>query len=586
MEYLSQNTFTQASITDDSQQFFIRLWCELFNSDTIDSYRVRVMNAHSILKELEEVINDKLSENIISMNHINCVAREAERILSEDKICQEHFKYETDFTIKNLKSLYSNNLKEQDLYPLLSKTKILSLILEEKYFNLLFDELHKSIFVSKVSTDIQILTKALATELIWRGFSFSYLYNRKAYFLDHTRSFAFQDKFQTFRNDVENIKRNFKVIIKFSATRNISNFPNIFNFNISDTFTPVNSTPEETEFDTQRGTFYGEMLAVISADPYSSVYTTIKRLSLLQNLVRYEYRKNEFQLSPLILVYDLTNNNTYLIEAYPTSLGFVPSGNNYRFNQYIDYFNTLLDNAKSKLDKTSIDRLMNSFHYFRMSLDSPDPETRFLLNWIAFEYLIKIDTKKSLIEKITNFIPKMLATQYLNKLFKDLSANTLRLRCNRTVLEGIGFGYSHNKYQISSIFDSIKIQTKLTNVLANINDQLLNSRYQEFADLVTDHKKLEDKINFHREDVEWHLQRIYRARNKIVHSASTHLDLIQLDGNLSYYFTTVFNNVLYSAVNSINKISLDDIFFEYEAKYELMMHKIKKGNVTSELLKF
>lgn len=582
MEYLSSNTFTRASISEDSQQFFVRLWCELLNSDTIDTYRVRVMNAHSILKELEEVINDKITEEI-SVNNIYFVTREAKRLLNTDKICQLYFKSETDFTLKYLEHL-SNNFKEQDLYQILSKIKILSSKLDDKYFDLLFDELYKAIFVSKVIEDIFSLTNSLATELLWRGFSLQYLYRRKSYFLDSTRVYPFEDKFKTFRTDVTNTDRNFTIYIKFSATSSILQIPQVFLFNISDSFTPHFNSQDETNFSSQPGSIYGKLDSISSADPFSAVYATIKKLSLLQNLSRYEYRKNDFKLSPLILVYDFSNDKNYLIEANPPSLGFVSAGQDYRFKQYINHFNILLDKSKSKLDNLSVSRLMNSFHYFRMSLDSADPETRFLLNWIALEYLIKVDTPKKLIEKAVTFIPKMLATQYLNKLLKDLAANTVRLRCDQTILTGIGFNYYQGKIDLKSIFETIKLSTKLSTVISAVSDHLLIERYQLFSSIINDHKKLENIINHHKEDVEWNLQRIYRARNKIVHSASTHLDLMQLDGNLTYYYTTVFNNVLFSAVRSKSNLSLDDIFFEYEAKYELIMHKIKSGITTVEIL--
>ena len=81
MEHISQYSLKQANINESSEQLFVQLWCEQFNPDTIDSYRVRVMNAPAIINELDGVINDYIQELTLRLTNINFVAKEAERIL-------------------------------------------------------------------------------------------------------------------------------------------------------------------------------------------------------------------------------------------------------------------------------------------------------------------------------------------------------------------------------------------------------------------------------------------------------------------------------------------------------------------------
>lgn len=583
MEYISQKAFQSANISEKSEKFFIQLWCELFNPDTIDTYRVRVMNVPAIITELEEVVMDSINEVVPHLTNVIYVAKEAERILTRDYICQKHLKAETNFAIKYVRSLW-HNPKKDDLVNHFSKIKLLKEKLESEYFSLLLVELEESIFVSKVLEDIQAVTKALATQLIQKGYSFSYLYNRKSLFLDNLRGLGFRERFNYFKTDIQKPNRSFRILFKFSATGNILNFKEIFSIKIFNSFSPDMKSIEEKEFDEQAGEIYGE-LNIEAPDPYSAVYTSRKSISLIQNIVRYEYRTKEFKVSPQFLVYDSTNNKVYLNPSVQRPLGFVSAGKDNRFDKYLKSFNILQDTTARKLDKDSVDRIINSFHYFRLSLDSAEPETRFLLNWIAFEYLIKINMNKGLIEKVVNYIPKLFVTQYINKLLKDFASNIFRLRCDRKTLSSAGLVINqNNQFDILILFELLR-EIKKSNIIISSNDTpLFEIRVHELVSILKDSDSILTKLQEHLEDIQWNLQRIYRVRNKIVHSASTNLNLTQLDGNLTYYYTTLLNNIIYSSLNAASNTSLDEIYLKFDSIYEYLISKIKNNDINVDLI--
>lgn len=583
MDYISQHSFQSANIIEKSEKLFIQLWAELFNPDTIDSYRVRVMNASAIITELEEVIMDSVNEVVPHLTNVIFVAKEAERILKSDIICQKHYKTETDFALNYIKSLWDKP-KKDDLTIHFSKIKLLKEKLSSEYFNLLLKELEEAIFVSKNLTDIQVITKALATQLIQKGYSFSYLYNRKSLFLDNTRGLSFREKFNFFKTDIQKPNRSFRIVFKFSATGSIINFEEIFSIKILDIFNPDASSDEELEFSDQAGEIYGE-LNIDAPDPYSAVYNSLKSISLIQNIVRYEYRSKEFKVSPQFLVYDDTNSKVYLNPSIQRPLGFVSAGKDHRFEKYLESFDILLDASKRKIDKDSVDRIINSFHYFRLSLDSAEPETRFLLNWIAFEYLVKINMNKGLIEKVVSYIPKLFVTQYLNKLLRDFASNIFRLRCDRRGIRAAGIVINtNNQIDIPTLFNLLRDNSKLAPIIAANNTPLFEIRVNELAVILKDSSSIQSKLQEHLEDVQWNLQRIYRVRNKIVHSASTNLNLTQLDGNLTYYYTTLLNNIIYNSINSTSETSLDSVYLKFESIYEYLLSQIKNNNIDSNLI--
>lgn len=374
------------------------------------------------------------------------------------------------------------------------------------------------------------------------------------------------------------------MLFKFSAAGSVLNFKEIFSINILNRFNPSTTSDQETEFDQQPGEIYGE-LNIEAPDPYSAVHSSLKSISLLQNIVRYEYRTKEFKISPEFLVYDDTNKNVYLNPSIQRPLGFISAGKDKRFEKYLENFNNLQDVSKRKVDKDSVDRIINSFHYFRLSLDSAEPETRFLLNWIAFEYLVKINMNKGLIEKVISYIPKLFVTQYLNKLLKDFASNLLRLRCDRKVLSSIGININRsNQFDLTVLFEVLRDSTKISALITSNDAPLFEIRVNELANLLKDAKSIEAKLKEHLEDVQWNLQRIYRVRNKIVHSASTNLNLTQLDGNLTYYYTTLLNNIIYNSINATTETTLDSIYLKFESIYEYLLSQIKNNNINTDLI--
>ena len=583
MDNISQKSFQSANIIENSEKLFIQLWCELFNPDTIDTYRVRVMNAQAIITELEEVINDVINETVTHLINVEFVAKEAERVFSKDFICQKHFKSQTDFVISYLKSLWSKPKKDELIHHF-SKVKILKEKLDAEYFNLLLKELEESIFVSKNLKNIQDIIKIFATQLIRRGYSFSYLYNRKSLFLDNTRGLSFRDKFNYFKSDIQKPNRSFRIVFKFSATGSLLNFEEVFSIKILEEFSPDTTSDEELEFDDQAGEIYGE-LNVEAPDPYSAVYDSLKSISLIQNIIRFEYRTKEFKVSPKFLVYDDTNTKVYLNPAIQRPLGFISAGRDNRFEKYLKSFDILLDSSKRKIDKDSVDRIINSFHYFRLSVDSAEPETRFLLSWIAFEYLVKINMNKGLIEKVVSYIPKLFVTQYLNKLLKDFASNIFRLRCDRRVLRSAGILVNqNNQIDIPTLLGLLRDNTKLPTIIAANDTPLFEIRVNELVNILKDSNSILSKLQEHLEDVQWNLQRIYRMRNKIVHSASINLNLTQLDGNLTYYYTTLLNNLIYSSINAKENTTLDSMYLNFESEYEYLLSKIKNGKINADII--
>ena len=93
----------------DLKYYFAERLVELYDWDSIDSYRVRSHNAFTLIKELLEVTDNWLKKNIKDFDRVKKCAEETLAELKEDEVI--------DF------SFYSKELFEADLHALIENDK-------------------------------------------------------------------------------------------------------------------------------------------------------------------------------------------------------------------------------------------------------------------------------------------------------------------------------------------------------------------------------------------------------------------------------------------------------------------------------
>lgn len=85
------------------------------------------------------------------------------------------------------------------------------------------------------------------------------------------------------------------------------------------------------------------------------------------------------------------------------------------------------------------------------------------------------------------------------------------------------------------------------------------------------------RIEQHRVNVSWQVQRIYRLRNQIAHQGTTTGDISQLIGHLQNYFTTTFHDIVHC--HRQRKLHrLGDILESRSLDYIYLMERLKGDN--------
>lgn len=584
MEHISENTLARANIINESERLFVSLWAELFNSDTIDTYRVRVMNAHNIIQELLDVIEQRIHENV-DIRNIQFGCDEALRIISQDPICNEVFPNETRY-VKSWLAKAKNELKTINEFRALSaRLLILKTELDKNYLDCVLSALEQSIFETHTNERTTILTSCLATELVANGFSMSYLYSRKQMFLDIERGETFRARWNYFRNGIRNNQRVFDVFLKFTGPSDWSRVRHFLNVTIQSTLEVGLDNPRISEFSAMPGTFIAKISDIKAADPTSAAISAAIDFSTFLDLVNYEYRRLDKRLiTPKGLVVENLSENCFVTELNLQTRGFQSKGNIERLLRLLGRWERVQQQETSMLDVSSRERIQNSLRYFRMGLETTVLESRYLHFWIALEFLLKTGSHESIISPIIQFVPKSLALHLFKKLLRDFSANLVRLRVDRDILLGLGIRIDHEKPNVYDLLGVLTDEVRAQGLVDALYNPLLKHRALELSSIMTDGAIAHRRMIQHYEDLKWHLQRMYRIRNRIVHSAAIDFNLLQIESNLSYYFTTLFNNILYLADHSTSKTSIEQLMLKQEAMFDFVLDNLRTGRPQSRVL--
>ncbi|QFT90209.1 hypothetical protein FIU87_16215 [Bacillus sp. THAF10] len=257
---------------------------------------------------------------------------------------------------------------------------------------------------------------------------------------------------------------------------------------------------------------------------------------------------------------------------------------NERFKEDIKDFIELrkLSTSKSnQFDIITIERALNTINSFEGSSE----ENKLLNFWYSTEYIVGILPKSSIIEKVRNIIPKVICLYLL----KD-KINILWDRIEGRYYKKREKGNLHEELPAMSLFfercsytdESGKVKYKKNNILDFLSDKTLSTcLYYESKDNIIIQREIAD-INFLLKDatnilefmtyteksIKFDLNRIYRIRNKLVHSGGLmppNLNIIT--ARLFAYVNSLLGTLIYHMKRN-PELTIIEILYSIQDTYE------------------
>jgi len=563
------------------EMFFFQLWSELLNVNTLDSYQYNILNSHMSLLELLDVITGLRHNNVHISNLQDCM-KESLKIIKEDDILEEHAKHIKNRLIHHLSKTIKKN-ENTALLRLRFQIQHALKQIEKPYLFWLLDSTKIAIKVDD-NEKIHKCLQSLVSESIGIGFSSKYLYRLRDLFENNN---TFEEKWDSFSKAITSGKKKFWFLFKLEITqklglKEIINLKDLnldlfigkelllYKFNKANNLNYVIGIND-----------YYFVCELEAYDSHSAFFEGFKKISYEINYVSF-YRILEPWLSkiPKVIIIE-ENNHAYNYDA----------SHLFEIHDYVDTSLKLFQVAKNVLKNKTIEpetitKLQGAFLYGNLSRTSLFQEVKFLNLWVALESFVKTGQHESIIEHLKQIIPAALCVRYYYRILRNFAEDCKRCDVQLEGLDGTVINLEESKTKVAEdLLKLLRDETKFKELEKKCEvNCLLNFRIYEIKQLIEDGPSVAKRLKEHHKKINWHLQRLYRVRNSISHSAyfSTR-PLSTYIKNLSEYLSIVVTEVLhqlnknqYSCIEEVFEALVDNHnvivdIFETDCIYDLSL---------------
>jgi len=554
-------------------------------------YQYNILNACLACLELQEVIDKTLSGLLTSRHNVDDIKAEARQIILNDDILPKYDK-PLWITLKRILDIKLGKKKSDDestdndnfrisLQRLKYQLTNPCNLLKRNYKSYLIQELREDIAQQNCSK-MEIHMSALISQCLYEGWSTTGLFNLSNYL--HGDGTA-DDKINVlFERILSTDTIDFIVYHSINIeTRRGLNSEAVRQTIISlgiDLKKGSEIIEAESIEDAVRNLLYSEKhYAIISVNAYDLHSAVLYAINTIQRKLSiatfYNIISPFIANTPTIVAFD-TSTNT----AIPLKLTDV-----FRTYDHVDSSNNVFEDTKNLFNNSdnnlsTIVRLSAAFSYTNLSRTSYFQETKFISLWIALESIMRTGQYSDIISHIKQPLPPALCVRYFYKIIRNFAEDCIRCRVKYLTAPIELDLQDENKKQVVtrliSIFrDSAEYQLLLQRCEVN---NLLHYRCEQIHDIITDSTEMKNKLEHYKTKIEWHIQRLYRIRNEITHSAfKNDRSLVIYIEHLYFYLSQLISEIVFYFEHK-EATSIEDVYATLENNYLTLIELL--GNNT------
>lgn len=244
---------------------------------------------------------------------------------------------------------------------------------------------------------------------------------------------------------------------------------------------------------------------------------------------------------------------------------------------------TLLETIRDQISNDKIEtvnrKIRSLFEFSRISEESLAPQSTFINLWIGLESFVQTKENDGGIENVKMVVSATTSHNYIYSLVKNFLED-----CNRCKL--VINDKSEDEKQIFN--GRMKAYEVLPFLLGDENHELivkccdeknllLGYRYRQLRFILNDGKKASRMIEKHMNNVTQHIQRLYRVRSSIVHTAEVNNNINLFIKHLSDYIEATMTVVLHRLENH-NFTNLEEVFPMVRDSVDSTIEILKSSN--------
>ena len=571
---------------DEKFFLFYQIWKELTDGRTVDSYRYRIMNTLSGLRELNDVIQLRLNGAHSTNHNVDECRVECAEIIAEDPVVKVHHYSIRCSLLRHLNKKATTN---SELNALRYQIDYAYERLSENYSSRLLDELEAGInsfdekriaqcaricvsnFVSDgwstpaLKSLVDMLHGSLGDPSKWDSFRSTLLDSKSCrYRVYIPLKLQYRHSSKLNREAVSGIVRDainemgFEIATKEEALQ-------------ADQCLAKHQLPAKHDF---------IALNVQAHDAYSACYKTIDSCSNALNMLAfYNYIEPWDIMDVSCWVVDRDNGVTANLRRANLYTDFDSVLNNKRVFQASKSFMTMGESALTT-------KLKAAYAYASMGKASGSQSQKFMNTWIALESLCRGDAFDSIIANVLGTVPHALCTRYIYKLFRNFVEDCGRCGLDLT-FSSCNYSFSNNTpneervRNVISIMKNDDLRNQLEGKCA-VNSLLLY-RCRELVELALQPQLMFERIKLHHQTVRRQLSRLYRIRNDIAHAGYTSVDSLELYTSHLVNYLTAFVMEFVTRADSMRGKQAEVVFETIKDNYNVFLDMTAKKVETENL---
>ncbi len=516
----------ERGIAGKAQRVFVQRWLELLHALTLDTYAARLLNAHGALSELVTVIQAVLGREI-EHSHLSDVWAEARAKAVVDQVLGE-----------KAPSIRSALAKVLTNYPKPSETGLLKRALAELeplaervsqgYLGWTVELLEQA-FKDDDAQNAEYLAEQLASELLTRRHP-----NSLFLFGTYLQNGAdpLEQRWAWFRGVAYGHSQSMQVFVPLFGDVSLLQ-AHCDRFGLS--LVGVN------EF-VARGVFKKQM-ALPDYFAIISVESEDIRNAAIRGLESYTQITNVIGLfSPLPVT-----EPSWAIVEYSTNKGRRAEVVYRKITNWPDVdgdLETILEVMDSRaFSGEDKDRILAAVQYYQLRTKAPSIGTRFINSWVALEALVR--QSGSVIGDLKRYVPPLLCSRYVYRLLSNFLDDCQRCNVKPKAQFDLDLSPGRRQEAVRRLLRVLRDPKERESLfgLCSSHD-LLELRARHLAGQLKNGATVAVLLSNHATQVGWHLQRIYRLRNAIVHSGETLPFVVPCMRHLEEYVRTVLLEVI------------------------------------------
>lgn len=533
----------------DRLLFFAQSLEEKLFDYTIDSYKARALNIHTILYELSAVCSKVVEARLNTGVLIPLIEEFKDQVVTDPVIGDKerhHFKVYVE-RLENLRS------KPNELLDLIEAMLI---EIEGYYWDKLKDLISKEVRGKSNSRLIATLADLFISEAELQGFHRSYVYHitKKSFWRSKISSIEVIDEFLSL---FSNGSKDYIFLLKATTDfLQMKDFAASFAMEISKQAPNLDfGHNQASKFidDNEEYPIFVTIKVEAAQNPVNARIYAERQMEALANVFSFHVHHVEPSWYSVALCLNQENQFEGFLKAPMPPIKRCRHSTVNNKKEAIKKTIELLSGRHFYRDDLKL--FFKALDYHRAALTAETPENQLVDLWAALEAFLPVpDADGSRITHYVSTLSPCLTLSYSDKLFSDLEESFLNDNVKLVEFVQKCFPGKSFKEALVCLIVAEEQEENRSELYKMIGcNPLLRHRCFTLNEKFSSNKKVYKTLIEHKQRVSWHMQRIYTTRNQIVHDAESLPYLTTLVENLHFYIDALINSVSIIGAKSKSK---------------------------------